>query len=560
KFNSNIPVCYETLSLNVSEVYELTSPNYPDDYPENSNCLWRFISPSSTRIQIYVINVDIEDYFDKLIIGFGDNPYVLESRMWTSAYVSGVNETIASPYNKVWIKFLTDYSIEYSGFKVRIKVVEDVITCHQTFKLLDDEDLCDGKYDCLDKTDETACLPDCLLDMYIAIDQNGTLTSSNCSSIHYNCVYLFSTPINTRTKLTFLYFRNTYASQEGFRFGGGHNPFVVESEILTTPTTDAVFELDSNEGWIWFTADDTYSSGSFAIHISQIADYVSVEVDENQIYHLDSREEEFLNKSSYTINTPVNAVFTWKFVTLPRLQFNINFPDGFESLIYNSIEIGIGREPTRKSTLLFLYDGSSEHNKTITVADNSMWIRYKGDIFNKYMHIYAMLSAVPKHGGILNVYSIADPNTTHYVTHSGPAYNFDWIWIIGSECSGGSISVECILLDNPMPRNSYILIGRGQDPSDSSTIQTVLRTSSPNDKCPNDFIVSHLHAWVKYVGSALNSDEEGAVFKLAVRCIPHEDVVNQICSTNASISPEDACNNKFDCPDLTDELGCFETG
>ncbi|XP_033096988.1 uncharacterized protein LOC117101193, partial [Anneissia japonica] len=161
---------------------------------------------------------------------------------------------------------------------------------------------------------------------------------------------------------------------------------------------------------------------------------------------------------------------------------------------------------------------------------------------------------------ILNVYSIADPNTTHYVTHSGPAYNLDWIWIIGSECSGGSISVECILLDNPMPRNSYILIGRGHDPSDSSTIQTVLRTSSPNDKCPNDFIVSHLHAWVKYVGSALNSDEEGAVFKLAVRCIPHEDVVNQICSTNASISPEDACNNKFDCPDLTDELGCFETG
>ncbi|XP_071952948.1 transmembrane protease serine 9-like [Antedon mediterranea] len=519
--------CYEAVSLVSNDFRVLMSPNYPNDYAANSDCLWQFTSPPSTTILIEVIDLAIETYIDTLEIGFGDSS---DSETSISLNALHINESIMTVANKLWVHFSSDNSIQYRGFNMHIRVVEP---------------------------------PECVVRMYTSLGQSGKLSSLNCSTDYQYCIYLFTTPLFTTARLEFKQFYNPYGYY--FKFGIGSNPFSKKSTINSIPASGDVFNLESNEGWMLFTADNTVSSGSFTVQISQITETIFVELDEYTSYSLDSRNEDALKVNGII---SANAEMTWEFSTSPRMQFNITFPDGFENLISNNIEIGIGNSPSRDSTKLFTFSWKSNVPKSILVADHFMWIKYKGEIGQDFMSFQMIISTVEKINEILDVVTLVDLDEIHTVTNIvTQTENTNNIWIVGSDSLDGqtTTSVDCLsiskLLGNHIANqpgddiqipSSYLLIGSGQDPSDSSTIEKVLRPSSPNADCPNDFIVFDAYVWIKLIESEKGVTE----FSLAVRSVYYQDLT---CSTKASVTSEDVCNNKIDCPDFTDEVGCTDS-
>ena len=56
----SVPGCYE--ERDVTEYVEyITSPNYPEDYPENLDCVWVLYAPEGKQIHVRVLDAEIEE-------------------------------------------------------------------------------------------------------------------------------------------------------------------------------------------------------------------------------------------------------------------------------------------------------------------------------------------------------------------------------------------------------------------------------------------------------------------------------------------------------------------
>ena len=84
----------------------LTSPSYPDTYPNKMNCVYAITQPTGTAILLNVITINTERLLD--ILEIRDGPSEASPRL---AEISGINNrgsgiptTIRSSQNQLWIK------------------------------------------------------------------------------------------------------------------------------------------------------------------------------------------------------------------------------------------------------------------------------------------------------------------------------------------------------------------------------------------------------------------------------------------------------------------------
>lgn len=102
--------------LNVDSGH-LESPNFPDDYQPNKECTWKITVPSDYQVALKFQSFEIENHdncvYDFLEIRDGHEP--------TSPLIGvycgyNIPEDIKSSGNKMWIKFVSDNSVQKAGF------------------------------------------------------------------------------------------------------------------------------------------------------------------------------------------------------------------------------------------------------------------------------------------------------------------------------------------------------------------------------------------------------------------------------------------------------------
>ena len=56
--------CGDSQSIGPGDVYEVTSPEYPENYPDNADCTYTISQPTGTVILLTILSMDIEYYSD----------------------------------------------------------------------------------------------------------------------------------------------------------------------------------------------------------------------------------------------------------------------------------------------------------------------------------------------------------------------------------------------------------------------------------------------------------------------------------------------------------------
>ncbi|XP_077864849.1 cubilin-like [Saccoglossus kowalevskii] len=98
-----------------SESGVILSPNYPDDYPHNLDCVWVIQLPAGERIHLIFVDFYVEKNYDKLLIGEGLDPNSDEYVEFTHRHDG---EHYFSPSNEMWLRFQTDWDKSKRGFDI----------------------------------------------------------------------------------------------------------------------------------------------------------------------------------------------------------------------------------------------------------------------------------------------------------------------------------------------------------------------------------------------------------------------------------------------------------
>ncbi|XP_071959544.1 uncharacterized protein [Antedon mediterranea] len=166
------------ISLGNAKLYfPFSSPNYPNDYYNNLDCLWLITTSSDLVILIEFNDFQLEDGYDYLHIGFVENSY--EYRFTGSKFHS-----IISNNGTMWINLITDSAVRDRGFNATVTAVNrtDYFVCSSGGVILIHE-LCNGYFDCQDKSDETwPC--SCSAESFRCPNGLCTLNSSRCDRVN----------------------------------------------------------------------------------------------------------------------------------------------------------------------------------------------------------------------------------------------------------------------------------------------------------------------------------------------------------------------------------------
>ncbi|XP_033104204.1 uncharacterized protein LOC117106840 [Anneissia japonica] len=153
--------CSYNVYLNVGEVFQFTSPNYPLAFFPNTYCVWLITSPPSTKIKFNITNVDLD--YGNLKITFGQNPYESLFRLGFSDTVVTDDIEFFTYLNLASVIFKSPNKVnEKKGFTAVVRAIDikDALYCdtHNTPKSLHEDELCDGQENCKDLgEDEYMC-------------------------------------------------------------------------------------------------------------------------------------------------------------------------------------------------------------------------------------------------------------------------------------------------------------------------------------------------------------------------------------------------------------------
>ena len=109
------PVCGDIQHLEANFVSSyISSPGYPNSYSNNLDCDWSIATANSSYIvQLTVVDIDLESCCDYVDVYDGSTTSSPKIMRLTNQY-----KTLHSSGNYMYIRFHTDYSITYKGFKL----------------------------------------------------------------------------------------------------------------------------------------------------------------------------------------------------------------------------------------------------------------------------------------------------------------------------------------------------------------------------------------------------------------------------------------------------------
>ncbi|XP_025100670.1 mucin-5AC-like isoform X8 [Pomacea canaliculata] len=110
-----------TLNVVPWQVGYLTSPNYPFNYYNNADCRWLILASGGYVVRLTVLNFNLETCCDYLELYDGAQQSSSSHIIRTSSISS--QSVFYSSGQYMYIRFYTDYSVTYSGFRLTYEAI-----------------------------------------------------------------------------------------------------------------------------------------------------------------------------------------------------------------------------------------------------------------------------------------------------------------------------------------------------------------------------------------------------------------------------------------------------
>uniref|UniRef100_A0A671XBC1 CUB and Sushi multiple domains 3 n=1 Tax=Sparus aurata TaxID=8175 RepID=A0A671XBC1_SPAAU len=116
QWSANIPICiFPCFSNFTAPMGTVLSPDYPEGYGNNLNCVWLIISETGTRIHLAFNDFDLEPPYDFLTIKDGDQSGATILGRFSGAEVPS---HLTSNSNVLQLEFQADHSMSGRGFNI----------------------------------------------------------------------------------------------------------------------------------------------------------------------------------------------------------------------------------------------------------------------------------------------------------------------------------------------------------------------------------------------------------------------------------------------------------
>lgn len=252
---------------------QLTSPNYPDDYKPNKECVWKITVPEEFSVAVKFQSFEIENHdncvYDYLEIRDGHE----ETSPLIGKYCGyKIPEDIKSNSNKLYVKFVSDGSVQKAGFAASfIKEYDECAT---------DNHGCD--HECVNTLGSFKC--ECRIGYELHSDGKkcedacggyidntiGTLQSPSFPELYpsnKNCVWKIEAPEQYRITLNFSHFdiegNNQNCEYDSVKVISGTGPEKEASNVFCGSTLPLPITSESNTLTIEFNSDNSVQKSGF---------------------------------------------------------------------------------------------------------------------------------------------------------------------------------------------------------------------------------------------------------------------------------------------------------
>ncbi|XP_067832359.1 CUB and sushi domain-containing protein 3 [Heptranchias perlo] len=116
QWSANVPICiFPCLSNFTAPVGTVLSPDYPEGYSNNMNCIWLIIAVRGSRIHLSFNDFDLESQFDFLAVKDGES---VDSPLLGTFSGSEVPSHLTSNSHILRLEFQADHSMSGRGFNI----------------------------------------------------------------------------------------------------------------------------------------------------------------------------------------------------------------------------------------------------------------------------------------------------------------------------------------------------------------------------------------------------------------------------------------------------------
>ena len=117
------------ITLNRGDEPTVSSSNYPNNYTNNAYEVWRVTAPEDYSVVVRVVDLDLEQGYDFLDIGYGRSPGSL-TRLQELTGSEVPQYAITSPGSELWIRFTSDSFEVRRGFLLQLSTERTEGMCH----------------------------------------------------------------------------------------------------------------------------------------------------------------------------------------------------------------------------------------------------------------------------------------------------------------------------------------------------------------------------------------------------------------------------------------------
>ncbi|XP_072033280.1 uncharacterized protein [Amphiura filiformis] len=276
-----------TIYLPPGTQVNLTSVNYPNNYPNNAQCEWNIIAKEAGKIVVSFLDFNLERNYDYLYIGH--SPDVVSADLILSGTKGGsAPDIFATNESTLWITFVTDYSVTKRGFALLLQwenITDDLScdnethhTCDHHFLICFDKELvCDFENHCPMGDDEAMCnfCGDTLVDIRGYQSSNISYTTLTTSSREPSCFWIIQSHVGRIILINVIHyhFRRTW-NYDVFAIGYGNDSFDVESVFLQRHQESAIFQTIAADGplvWLEFISNKYKGDSNIFLVVSEEA-------------------------------------------------------------------------------------------------------------------------------------------------------------------------------------------------------------------------------------------------------------------------------------------------
>ncbi|XP_077981826.1 cubilin-like [Glandiceps talaboti] len=333
-FTTAIP-CGGHINVPNTDYVEFTSPNYPSNYDNKLNCEWTVSAEQGKRIVVTYQDFRTERIRDVLTVGTGSDPDSGTLMRRDSGTVLP-SEILAST-NEIWFEFVTDQSITYRGFEIRLQVY----------------------------TTE-----DCGGELQIPTDDVETVIHPEGDEQYGNnelCDWILDADANRNVRVH-VKTVDTEWYHDVIEIGEGRDSTARSTRLLTISGSrqDYTFYTMASAVWMTFMSDSSHVGDGFEIDFYDDA-CVS--------QHLTTFPGEVLSPN-YPGIYPHNSDCTWQLEQLEGRQIRMTFNDLSLENGRDYLYIGDGNDPSSSPTLTLT---GHEIPDIFISTSNMVWIRFESD-------------------------------------------------------------------------------------------------------------------------------------------------------------------------------------